>query len=441
MSEISGVFLIQKMYIRSLRKKLKKNKYDYVIISTTNEKWVYFVLDEKNVEEVKKEEDFDEYFEQHMENIDWDISLTPKTLMEFRNFSKSFPILFIEYTEGSGWGYVFFVLGEIRASFFLDYDIEEPSIQEIKQQLRMVNIRELRLLGLKKTEINEIRELLDKKIILQDIKGELEIPLVVKFLKILGINDITRISWNSIGYINDLEFLRNQRRLISRPLRKHGFKSYKKSDIGRICDGTILQYIEFQKNGEEEGEYYVNVWIRPLFSDLKGIGGRITLFAQVPTHGGEYWSEETKTDLKLVRDGIMEFVLPWFEQHAAPRDLINHFENNKNKKMENWTHYDIAMVYLWIQDYEKGAYYLKMAQNQVSDENSPIIKSSCENILSLIESGQFEKIQSHLEKNLKKGKRGLKKLQKNIVSSFFRDTFRTLENEEESESKENSIAP
>ncbi len=431
MSEVAGSILIQKSYLRALRKKLKKHKYDYVIIQTTSEKWIYVVLD-RNEEE--NDEDFDEFFEEKMEGIDWDISLSPRTIMNFRSFSTSFPILFIEYVENYGWGYVFFALGEIKAGFFLDYDTDEPSIQEIKEQLRMANPRELRLLGLKRTEIKEIRDLLDVKIILQDIKGELEIPLVKRFITILGIDDLESMSWNSMGYINDPEFLKFQRRFLLKPLKKYGFRSYKTSNLGRICDGTILHYIEFQKDRHGEGEYFVNVWIRPLFSDSIGIGGPITLFSQVSTHGGEFWSEETKSDIKLVRDSVLEFIIPWFEQHTNPRDLIDQYEQKKEGDMEDWTPYEIAMVYLWLQDYEKGAYYLKKAQ--VMDEVQLGIENTCRTMLSYIESWHFDKIQTMLKKNLVKAKKELKKLQNNFVTSSFGFTFKSVEEEEEEEDLE-----
>ncbi|TFG21073.1 MAG: hypothetical protein EU530_01165 [Promethearchaeota archaeon] len=431
MSEVSGAILIQKTDLRALRKKLKKHKYDYVIIQTRKEKWVYVVLDK---DEEEKEKDFDEFFEDNMEGIDWDISLSPEIIMNFRTFSKSFPILFLEYSENYGWGYVFFVLGEIRAGFFLDYDTDEPTIQEIREQLRMANPRELKLLGLKRSEIKGIRELLDKNIVLQDIKGELEIPLVNKFLHILGINDPKSMNWNSMGYINDPEFLRFQRRFILQPLKRYGFRSYKTSDMGRICDGCILQYIEFQKSRDGEGEYYVNVWIRPLFNDSPGIGGRMTLFPEVPTHGGEFWSEETKSDIKLVRDAIMEFILPWFEQHSTPQDLINQFEHEKKGEMENWTPYDIAMVYLWIKEYEKGAYHLKQAQIAADEQSS--LEETCKTMLSQIESWQFEEIQKMLNKTLVKIQKNVKKLQNNFITTIFESTLHSVEDKDEMEDLE-----
>ena len=438
MSEISGVFLIQKTYMRSLRKKLKKHNYDYVILPTTKKKWVYFIIDE-NEDHEEQEEDFDENIEDTMDEIDWDLSLCPKTLKNLRSFSESFPILFLEYVEDYGWGFIFLALGELKGGMFLDYDDSELSSQDIKDQLRMANFREFKLIGLKRSEIKEIREILDVNLILQDIQGELEVPLVQKFLNIVGIEGFRQMSWDTVGYINDPQFLKFQRRFILRPLKQHGFTSYKTSDLGRICDGSILQYIEFEKSEIEDDQYFVNVWIRPLFSGnfFKGIGGPITLFPQISTHGGEFWSEETKSDLKLVRKAVMEQILPWLDLYSSPIQIINQFEQNREKKLKpltDWSDFDLAMMYLWTHKYDQGAKYIKKVQ--VKEEKKTELQNLCGIILNFIETGKYEKIQTILEKNVTKIKKALKKMKKNFITISFGSSIKPAEEDYEEDEEE-----
>jgi len=113
---------------------------------------------------------------------------------------------------------------------------------------------------------------------------------------------------------------------------QYGFKRYKSRNIARIVNGSILQFINFQKEAHGDKSFTVNIAFRPLYIPHDFLilepGSRIAKFNNQTDKWWYFTEIYVEDSFKEVSQLLKDKVLYMFNTLSTTDELIKHYNSN-----------------------------------------------------------------------------------------------------------------
>jgi len=163
----------------------------------------------------------------------------------------------------------------------------------------------------------------------------------------------------------------------------------------------ILQAINFQPSDWDKSDFYLNVFVQPLFVQeedfVLSIGSRLGDFKQ---NGASSWNvseRDPREIFKEIEEDIRRYVLPWFKTTESPDKLLALMESGKSNIPRRDRH---DKIFRDFQSYQTMSYcallggktktaisYIEKSIGEIKDSNYDLDKSlvkSCQQMRKLI---------------------------------------------------------
>ena len=204
-------------------------------------------------------------------------------------------------------------------------------------------------------------------------------------------------------------YKRARQEYIDNSLKEFGFKKYKTTCLGRLTEGQVFQFLNFQKSTYGGEQFTVNVAIRPLCSaknDFLSLlpGNRLGTMDIGKDIWWNYSTEDTgRRNFEEVYKLIIKYALPFFEATTTSEGIISSFEKNVigkskfGKSVEwgtkGWIDYDFAHIYLQSGNIKKSLKHLKNCINEFKPDKRDWAQEAvidCLKLEAIIKSGKAE---------------------------------------------------
>lgn len=178
----------------------------------------------------------------------------------------------------------------------------------------------------------------------------------------------------------DQAFKKYKREILDSYLTDKGFKKYKTNAYVRLNPNRLVEYIDLQKEPRGSRTFTLNIALFPLYAPQDfmtiGFGDRMGCIIS----GKDFWwdfkdDETTKISFENVKDGLEQFVMPWFEHYCYEKnyesDLMNHKYLIGCDDIIIWP----TLLYIRQNNITRAKEYLKSTENYefFLDDNKKLI--------------------------------------------------------------------
>lgn len=191
---------------------------------------------------------------------------------------------------------------------------------------------------------------------------------------------------------------------------KHGFYQYGYVTAYKITN-QIFQGILFDLSRWSDS-FTLNIFVMPLFERQEFVGWNIGRRIKELSPKFDWWDIGTdeagrSRTFQEVKVAIHDYAMPWLNAHDSPRKIleVGGARAKQDHRIELVYSFQLAHCALWEKDWKAAIYYLQLHdqwfesiddRSDVDVKRNRIIKS----FMKAIDSGEFQKIEMILQKNI-----------------------------------------